>query len=482
MQDGVDVKVPLELIEEALHIQQRDFSDSLDKVDRYLCGQFDDPYSMKDLTGEQKDMLKRSRQNWVTIPVNASTQALAVDGLRLGEDRDSSVELVDMPEWQMWQRSNLDAKQHVVHYGAVGYGQAFVLSETGPDGRAVARPLSSLNTAMVFEDPISDDNALIAVTQVSEPRQFDSGGKTHVVRGVAYAWDRFNRYKISFVDGQLDVAFDGAHGGNGECPVTRFYPQMDTEGRVLGAVAPIIPWQDAFNQMLFNLFVAQSHGAHRILWATGMTPPRMVGDDGAPLLDDNGRPRHVPIKAGAGDFLVNSDPQAKFGALPASDLGGYISSLDMMVKDFLALTQTPPDFLLGQMANLSAEALASAERSFRRKIAGYQRSFGEAWERVLRVGMVIEGRDPRDAWEHNEVLWRDFEQHRLSSTADALVKLREIGVPAPALWEFVPGISPRQLDQWRVYAAEADSFDKFGRQLDEYSSLPSLPSEGVGDG
>ena len=453
-----------DLINEALRVIQSDYDEVLGVADNYLHGRFADPYSPKGLTGEQRAMMRKAKLNWCEIPVEAATQVLLVDGFRPGEQQVAGPDGIleeNPPEWDLWQRSNLDAKQSMVHRSAVAYGQAFVVSELDDleRGRAKARVLSALRTVCLYEDVLSDDNALLALSVMRWPGERSLSGEYRPGRAVA--WDRYKRYDIQLGSTGPWIVEESLHGGNGHCPVTRFVAKMDDEGRVVGSVLPLKNWQDIYNQMVFNLLIDQSHSAHRILWATGLQPQEVVDADGRPGLLSEGKTLYQRISAGPGDFLVNDDPNGKFGALAGGDMSGYISSLDMAVKAFSAMSQTPPNFLLGQMANLSADALNAAEKSFRNKIGLYRSQFGEAWERVLRIGMILEGREPRERWEHNEVLWRDIGSSALSQVADALSKLRDIEVPAKGLWEMVPGVSPAQLARWR----DLDADDRLGTDL-----------------
>jgi len=75
------------LIGEGLRVLNRDWDDGLSVADAYLRGDFDDPYSPKGMLPEHKAMMRRARQNWCEIPVNAAVQALAVDGFRSGDQR-----------------------------------------------------------------------------------------------------------------------------------------------------------------------------------------------------------------------------------------------------------------------------------------------------------------------------------------------------------------------------------------------------------
>src|SRR5690606_27326665 len=104
-------------------------------------------------------------------------------------------------------------------------------------------------------------------------------------------------------------------------------------------------------------------------------------------------------------------PLALLDALPIFDetpLDGYIAALKDVSERLSAVTQTPPTYLLGQIANLSAEALNAAEKTFNRKVESYKHSFGEAWERVFRIASRLDGVEGADDV-HGEVVWRDME-------------------------------------------------------------------------
>lgn len=476
-----------DLAAECYSVIERDRTRVLNKVDRYLHGVFEDPYSPKSMSRERREMMKRAMQPWCDIPVKAATQALQVDGFRPGDAEGGRVAMNELPEWNLWQRSGLDAKQSVVHSAAIAYGHSFVLAALEEPKRARVQILNPLNTTALFEDPVSDDNPVFVLSLIRPSKSLPDGGTRP---GLAYGWDRVNRYTFT-VDNGFKVAASMPHGGNGLCPVTRFVADMDATGRTRGVVEPIIPWQDMFNQTLFEMLVAQSFDANRILYATGFTPPQKVDEKGNPVLDASGKPVPAEFSVAPGSFIGTKNSDAKFGQIAGSNQSNYVTVLDMLIKDFGALSQTPPNFFLGQMSNLSAEALEAAERDFRRRVDLYARNFGEAWERVLRVGMVLEGRPDRDGWERNEILWRDLDRRALSKVADGLSKLAEsLQIPPRGLWQMIPGVSPNQLDEWEEMRAEEQGEDLLAGALQSYrdynspdSGLDSVePSASVGGG
>ena len=73
--------------------------------------------------------------------------------------------------------------------------------------------------------------------------------------------------------------------------------------------------------------------------------------------------------------------------------------------------------------------------------------FGEGWERVVNLAAEIDGFPSDDVM--IETLWRDMEGQSFARMADALLKLKELNVPAQGLWSMVPGITSTQIKQWQ---------------------------------
>jgi hypothetical protein len=140
----------------------------------------------------------------------------------------------------------------------------------------------------------------------------------------------------------------------------------------------------------------------------------------------------------------------KFGSLQATPLGGFIESIDMSIRHLAAISQTPPHHLLGQIANLSAEALQAAETALTRKIQEFQATFGESWERVFRLAAELAGDTATAEDFSGEVIWRDMESKSLAQAADALGKLKQqLQIPAQGLWKRVPDATQAEVEEWK---------------------------------
>jgi hypothetical protein len=250
------------------------------------------------------------------------------------------------------------------------------------------------------------------------------------------------------------TAVRGPTHGNSECPVTRFAASVDLDGNTVGVVWPFKQLQDRINQSVFDLLLAQTYGSTNVRTATGIKLPierdPVTGD---PVLDETGQPKAKAVRANVSRFLVAEDDTAKFGTLPATPLDGFISSIDLAFRHLSAISQTPPHHLLGQIANLSAEALEAAAQSGERKAQEIRVMFGESWERVFRLAAELEGVDTSAEDYSGEVIWRDVDGAALSRSADALSKLTEgLKVPPKGLWPRIPGATQTEIKRWNELA------------------------------
>ncbi|MBQ1118481.1 phage portal protein, partial [Streptomyces sp. C3-3] len=268
-------------------------------------------------------------------------------------------------------------------------------------------------------------------------------GKRRVVR----IYDDEARYTmVGKVDG-TSLEMDGKDAvmrhDLGVCPVVRFINTDDLDGDgVLGEVEPLIDAQDQLNMTTFNLLMAQQYAAFRQRWVTGMAPP----------MDDAGNPIE-PFRSRVDGLFVAEDADTKFGEFGQTDLKGYLDSREATIRHISTLSQVPPYHLLGQMVNLSAEALAAARDGLDRKIDERESLFGEGWEQALRLAGLAAGN--KEAWEDTaaQVVWRDTSARSLAQTVDALGKLvTMLGVPPQELWERVPGVTQTDVERWKKAA------------------------------
>lgn len=449
----------------------------LDRIDKYAEGIQDEPYMPRSADAEYRLLAQRSITNMMQLVLASPAQALYVDSflpsrkLETNQAGRTVKEGRSTPEWKHWQRSGLDARQLAIHRGALTYGHSFTVTEK-KGSRIITRGLSPLRTSALFRDAANDINPYAALTITSYP---DGDNK-----GTATLWDDTKVYTVKFeslIDAKTVTADKGRNHGLDENPVTRFAASVDLEGRTTGVVEPLIPVQNRLNQTVFDLLLAQTYTSQEVRYVSGMAPPmqEIWHYNGQPSeveptvenggLDAEGQPtagwvlktEPIPMDHNARRFLFAEDHETKFGSLPGAELSGLISSIEMSIRHISALSQTPAHFVLGQIANLSAEALQAAETALSRKVDEYRSSFGESWERVFRLAGGLSGDAAMADDFEGEVVWRDVGAQSMAAVADALGKLRQnVDAPARGLWEMIPGITQTQLTRWEELREEED--------------------------
>lgn len=523
-------KSATELIHECMKTLERDLP-KLEKIDRYVRGDQDQPYMPADADAEYRLLAQRCITNVAQFLVSTPAQAMYVDAFRRGSEVDALQggrrgaydEIADgddskdvgvsigntkvsaeamrrtqamQPEWIHWQKSRLDARQSAVYRGALTFGHSFVVTLKDKEGQAHSKGLSALKTSAIFDDPATDDTPVMVFHVLKWP----TGTGDKFQPGKAVAWDDKNEYDLTFrsLSDKKGITIKGhkPHGVD-ECPVTRFTAFVDLDGRTEGVVWPMIPLQDRINQTVFDLLVAQTFGSFKVRTITGMAPPMQqtpvwefpdgdgpegtINNGKGAVLGYNqvvdpktGRPVPEDINMSVRRFMFAANPEVKFGAIEGTALGGYLDAIGEGFKNLAALGHIPPHFLLGNIANLSAEAINAAETSLARRVMEFQSSFGESWERVFRIAAFIDDvQESADDWS-GEVIWRDLEQRSLSQAGDALGKLSQmLGIPGRGLWPRVPGVTAQEMQTWEELREEEDREMQMANAINAANESPS---------
>lgn len=368
----------------------------------------------------------KSSTGWARLVVSTVSQALYLDGMRGKGSRENS------PLWSIWQANGMDSRQIPLHRGSLAHGMAF---ETGQraldpltgDPMVKINQVSAKRMVALYED-FGDQYPAYAMR--ADPQTNDDGEQNWVIT----LWEGENLHRLSTETAGKSGGFayiEGSKHGLTVPPVQRFAALSDMEDYVEGEIAPFIPLFGRIDQDTFDRLVVQRFGAHKVRFGTGLKKP---------ATDSESRAAAAGLREG--DLLVSEDPASKFGTLDETPLDGYIKARDSDIRDLAAVTQTPPHHLLGQMANLSAEALAAAEASLMRKVDERQHVYGEAHESMLRLaGMLGTSEQQAAARDFDQqVRWADTESRSLNQVADALGKIAQmLGVPVEMLWERIPG-------------------------------------------
>lgn len=380
-----------------------------------------------------RKFLAESGANWCELVVNAVAERLQVVGFNFDGD--------DGQAWDIWQASQMDADAELVQTDALVMGASYVLvqsDDSNPTGVSIT-PESPLQTTVLYQ-PGNRRKRAAAYKRFAEL----DGRVTEVLQvpDVIATW-------AGGSTGEPVIEANPA----GEVTVVEVVPQPRTIGPPRSELTPALPIQDRINTTIFNRLVATDYGAFRQIWATGVKLARKViaesggGEDGQQPVIKLGAPYDV----GANRLLANENPDGRFGAFAESTLGGYLSAVEQDVSQLAAITQTPPHYLLGQMVNLSADAIKAAEAGLVAKVARRALHIGENWETAMRVALRIV-KSPAADDPAAEVVWGDWETRSEGQRVDALVKMRTLGVPLDVLWQRW-GATPQDIARWKELRA-----------------------------
>jgi Phage portal protein, SPP1 Gp6-like len=422
----------------------------LGRTARYLAGGHDIPYAPAGARAEFYNLARKSITNWLPLISDTFSKGLFVDGFRPARSPDNAV------PWRYWQANGLDARQTIAHRGALEFGTSYVLVLPG-DPEPLMRPLSPLRTSALYAD-IDDEypayGLILRGTTLEGDRLFDVLDPEAV-----------HHFRVPKNSGRPDLDGSDEH-GLGRTPMVRFRERLD--GDALGIIAPLTVLQDRINEAVFSLLIALQYASFRQRWATGLAVP----------IDEETNEPVEPFEAAVNRLWVSDSADTKFGDFAQTDVSGHLRSYESAVRTMAAIAQTPPDVLLGELVNLSADALAAARDATQRKIGEYETIMGEAWEQAFRLAAYAAGDTEAAQDTSSEVRWRDTEARSLAATVDALGKMAQmLSVPAEGLWERIPGVTDGDVERWRELAGRADGMAALSAALTRQAEPVAPPPE-----
>jgi hypothetical protein len=414
--------------------------------DRWYSGEHPVPAltASSKATEAYKALIEEARSNWCEIVVDAVEERLAVIGFRFGSDPGQD-ETDDLDVWRgIWQANGLDAGQITAHREALIHGACPVLVWPGDDG---GHPVVSI------EDPQQ-----VVVRYDSRARRRRVAALKVWTEGTSKTWVLYRPDSVEWwvAEKSEDPAraeLDEEHSGPNPLGVV---PIVELENKTRVGKPPsaeinatVVSIQKRINRTLFGRMLATEFAAFRQRWATGLEIPT----------DPETQTAVEPFKAAVDRLWISEDPDTKFGEFSESDLNGYIKSIEADVQHLAAVTHTPPHYVLGNMVNISGDALKAAEAGLISKCRSRQTTFGERWEEIIRLALRSTGDERADDLSC-AVLWRDSEYRTEGELVDALVKMRTLGVPLTVLWARW-GATPQDIARWSALAdaGQADTAD-----------------------
>lgn len=370
--------------------------------------------------------------NWCDLVVDAVEERLNPLGWRRGPDERQG----DEEAWEMWQTNGLDAESQIAHLEALINGEAYAM--VGPDpSRTDPYPL------VTIEHP----REMITMRAVGNRRKIHAAWKRWLgedghLYGTLYTgeyvfkWVSESPYKdgqggneprnvrwIKRVENDEEWGFKNQLGTVPVVPICN-RPRLLSYGE--SEIAKVIPAQDAVNKLIADMLVASEYTAMRQRWATGYEVPENP---------ETHEPLETFEEAVLKRLWIFPDKETQVGEFSESSLEPFVKAIEMMVQHIASRTRTPPHYfyLSGQFP--SGESIKSAETGLTAKARRKMRFFGENWEDVFRLMFLVRGDEERAKATQSEMMWADPESRSESEHVDAVIKMKDAGVPEEILWE-----------------------------------------------
>ena len=436
----------------------------LQRIGDYVKGKQDPPYTPKGVNAEYRWIARKARRNFLKLIISVVSQNLHVDGYRPTGTTANQALLPQTPEpeWDAFRANRMISRQHGVHRSVIKYGSAYNVvlpgqmatdEERQGDSVPVIRPVSPRRLTAFYADDVDDEwpQFAVEVRTINLPRGrsrlyvsvYDEMMR-YILSGQVGGSGRTSQLNLELAD-PLDPMLMGqspvAEHGLGVCPVVRFLYEADLDGEddCSGEIEPLMPLQDQINFDTFNLMISEQFAAFRQRWVTGMSP-----------VDEEGR-ESQPFRPGVDRMFAAEDPGTKFGDFSETALAPYSGVREDGIRHMSTISQVPPYHLLGQIANLSAEALAAARDGLDRKVEELQALLTDPWRNTFRLSALASG--DKKGWNDlfGTILWRDTSARAFGATIDGLTKAAQmLGVPEEELWARIPGVTADDVAAWRL--------------------------------
>lgn len=217
------------------------------------------------------------------------------------------------------------------------------------------------------------------------------------------------------------------------------------DDKPISDLAGVAAMQDAINLIWAYLFNGLDFATMDQRVITGADMPKI------PVLDDQGQQigeKPADLKKMVTDrILWLTGENAKVSSWPAANLDIFDSVLGTCVDHIAAQTRTPPHYLIGKMANMSADALTVAETGLVAKVIQRQTNFTRPQREIYRRIALAQGDEARaKAARTGTIVWQDPQYRSLAQKVDAFGKFRSAGAPLEWLFEWY-GMEPSEVQR-----------------------------------
>ncbi|MGI8699618.1 MAG: phage portal protein [Nocardioidaceae bacterium] len=384
-------------------------------LDAYAAGEQPLSYLSPEARASLGNRLQRVSVNIPALVVSSIAERLRITGF-VGTPDDPGL-------WRDWLATDLDQQSGVLHRESLILGSSFAVVWADRDG-APQVSVESARQVAVLTDPGSR-RVVAAVKRWATETNTEA---------VLFLPDSITRLR-SDSPGATTAGFrtvEVLRNPLGVVPVVPFVnrARLLDDGR--SEMADVLALSDAVVKLSTDMLTASEYGARPRRYATGveLIEGPVLDAAGLPVLDGTGEPvieETSPYREGD-RMLIAEQVDAKFGQLPGSDLAGYTSALDVLMRQISAVSGLPEHALgIGSSNPTSADSIRASEAALTSKAEARQATFGRSWEAVAKLMVAVRhGVDPQAV--QIRVKWADPSTRSVAQEADAVTKLFASGL------------------------------------------------------
>lgn len=455
-----------------------------DMLENYFLGDHPLPSIDQRSVHAFRSMQEMSRTNYSELVTMAPVERMQIIGFRFG-----ATDSADEGASRFWQANEMDGQSVLLHLLCAVFGDAYVLV-------APQDPIEDMGVpAVTVEDPRycavemdpSRPGRVLAALKIWEDKILDR------VLAVLYLPDNIYYFVGPGLADIIDidvVSLTGRLLSNpasafrpaamvantvGVVPMVRFQWRPTLGDSSYGEAESVLDIQDRINSEICNRLVISRAQAYKQRLITGIKLP------------DTKAGKKPPFDPGADMLWAVQDANAKIFEFKEADISQLLAAVRDDVGDMAAVTKTPPHYLLGEVVNVSGDALKAAETGLVSKVRQRMRTVGPSWEKVIRLCYRYTG-DAKSTEQVANVLWADPESKSRAELADAMSKETGSGVPlqlAMARAGFTPeecafAVAERRKSEARAAALQAVATATSSAGTNTAESVPEATESSAG--
>lgn len=400
------------------------------------------------------------RVGFSSVYLGAIESRLDVEGFRVAGESDNIDEL-----WQWWQDNDLDEESSLGHMDALTYRQSYITvsaptkdddtdsplirlesplwmyAESDPRTRKITRAVRLYTTSEDSAVPdkatlyLPDETIYLARNGGLNDTWVADGKPVNHQLGIVPVVPLTNKAKLSNRYGQSEIS-----------------PELRS-------------MTDAAARTLMNLQAASELMAVPLRVFFGVNKEQLVGDGAAATVNDAYYARIIALQNEA----------AKAFEFSAADLRNFTEELSEITKQVASYTGLPPQYFSFNSDNpASAEAIQASEARLVKLCERKARMFGGSWEKAMRLGMRVLGREVPKEYQRLETVWRNPATPTEAARADAASKLYANGQgPVPKEQIRIDlGYTATQREQQRVWDRQ-----ELQEQMGAYASQVKIDAQ-----